>query len=345
MIQEIQIDEKEKWDTIVHKFENYDVFYLNSYVKAFQNEGEGTPILIYAEYEKTKAVNVIMKRDISECTYFAGKIEKEKYYDLTSPYGYGGFIFMGDKSKFRMILKEYDEYCLKKGYVSEFVRFELMEPYSEFYTGETESRTHNVVRNLENSIEDIFSDFEYKVRKNYRKAEKNELKILIDESGEKLEDFLRIYYGTMERTEAKEEFYFKENFFRTLNEMKENICYFHVIYKEEIISTELVIYGSENAYSYLGGTDSRYFNVRPNDFLKVEIIKWAKKRGLKNFVLGGGYGSDDGIFRYKKSFAPNGEVNFYIGKKIFDQKNYDMLLRLRGSNMYNNVDYFPEYRG
>ena len=42
---------------------------------------------------------------------------------------------------------------------------------------------------------------------------------------------------------------------------------------------------------------------------------------------------------------PNGEVNFYIGKKIFDQKNYDMLLRLRGSNMYNNVDYFPEYRG
>lgn len=345
MIREIQIEEKEEWDGIVSTFEKYDVFYLNKYVKAFQEEGDGTPVLICAEYGNAKAINVIMKRDIAECPHFQEKLEKNKYYDLSSPYGYGGFLAKGDPSDIQAILKEYDTYCKAEGYVSEFVRFELFEPYRKYYTGQVETRTHNIVRSLEGTMEEILADFEYKVRKNYRKAVKNGLVILIDECGERLFDFLRIYYGTMERTEAKEDFFFKERFFKTLNEMKDNVCYFHVLYEEKVISTELVIYGSENAYSYLGGTDSNYFSVRPNDFLKVEIIKWAKQKGLRNFVLGGGYGSDDGIFRYKKSFAPNGAVDFYIGKKIFDMEKYGMLMELRGDVNVCDSQFFPGYRG
>lgn len=38
--------------------------------------------------------------------------------------------------------------------------------------------------------------------------------------------------------------------------------------------------------------------TRANDFLKFEVIKWAKEKGFKNYVLGGGYGTDDGIFQY-----------------------------------------------
>lgn len=345
MIREIQIDEKEEWDAGVKAFEKYDVFYLNRYVKAFQEEGDGVPALIYAEYGNAKAINVIMKRDIADCPYFQGKLEKNKYFDLSSPYGYGGFLVKGEPSDFRVILKEYDTYCRTKGYVSEFVRFELFGSYRKYYTGQVETRTHNIVRSLEGTIEEIFADFEYKVRKNYRKAIKNGLDILIDERGERLDDFLRIYYGTMERTEAKEEFFFKERFFKTLNEMEDNVCYFHVLNEGKIISTELVIYGSENVYSYLGGTDSDYFSVRPNDFLKVEIIKWAKEKGFRNFVLGGGYGSDDGIFRYKKSFAPEGTIDFYIGKKIFNQEKYTMLMKLRGDVDVIGNQFFPGYRG
>ena len=32
-------------------------------------------------------------------------------------------------------------------------------------------------------------------------------------------------------------------------------------------------------------------------------------------VLGGGYGADDGIFRYKRSFAPHGLVPFFVGRR------------------------------
>ena len=110
MIREIQIHERELWDATVKDFENYDVFYLNGYAQAFEDEGEGRPALIYTEWGETRGINVILKRDIAECPFFQGILEKKRYFDLSSPYGYGGFLFKGDPQNFRMILKEYEEY-------------------------------------------------------------------------------------------------------------------------------------------------------------------------------------------------------------------------------------------
>ena len=73
------------------------------------------------------------------------------------------------------------------------------------------------------------------------------------------------------------------------------------------------------------------------------MIKWAKEKGLKNFVLGGGYGADDGIFQYKLCLAPHGTYDFYIGRKIFDKKSYDNLVSLRAGEELNEK-YFPLYR-
>jgi lipid II:glycine glycyltransferase (peptidoglycan interpeptide bridge formation enzyme) len=129
--------------------------------------------------------------------------------------------------------------------------------------------------------------------------------------------------------------------------MEGNYVYIHVLSEGKVISTELVLYGSENCYSFLGGTNQEYFHFRPNDFLKFEIIKWAKAQGLKRFILGGGYGDDDGIFQYKRSLAPNGVCDFYIGKKVFDEKKYSKLVSIRESEAeYRaNIKYFPVYRG
>ena len=187
-------------------------------------------------------------------------------------------------------------------------------------------------------------DFKQKVRKNVKKANSYGLDIIIENSDTHLDDFLRIYYGTMDRTDAEKKYYFSKRFYETLGEMKDNMMYFHVVYEGKIISTELVIYGTENVYSYLGGTDNAYFDVRPNDFLKYEIIKWAKQKGLKKFVLGGGYGADDGIFQYKLCLAPHGQYDFCIGKRIFDKESYNELLGLRANELRNEA-FFPAYRG
>ena len=73
-----------------------------------------------------------------------------------------------------------------------------------------------------------------------------------------------------------------------------------------VVSTELVFVAAEHVYSFLGGTLTEALELRANDLLKHEIIRWARDAGRKTFVLGGGYGAADGIFRYKLSFAPKG---------------------------------------
>lgn len=349
MMIEVAAEEKERWNNIVRSFDNYDVFYLNEYVTAFmkENESNGIPVLLYYANGTDRALNVIFKRDISKDQHFRGEIEQEHFFDLITPYGYGGF--WGRIEDYDSLNHTYNEYCQSRNYVCEFVRFELFNNYFENYDGTVETRTHNVVRNLEMPLEYIWMDFKQKVRKNVQRANKNGLEIIIENTGEYLDEFLKIYYGTMERNDAEKNFYFSRSFFETLNCMAENIMYFHVVHENMFISTELVIFGAENAYSYLGGTDRNYFDLRPNDFLKYEIIKWAKEKGLKNFVLGGGYGSDDGIFQYKTSLAPNGVKDFYIGRKIFDKAAYDHLCELRGVNSHSmelrEAGFFPEYRG
>lgn len=345
MFSVVTIDETEKWDDIVKSFKNYDVNYLSGYVKAFQLQDEGEPLLFYYNDGRTKAMNVVMKRDISKSMPFIGKLPINTWFDVSTPYGYGGFWIEGDG--YDAVNEAYDSFCRDKGFVSEFVRFHLFTGYQQYYSGSIETHTHNVVRTLELPLDEMLMDFEHKVRKNIKRSNNAGLEVEIDADGARLDDFLKIYYGTMDRTSAKKDFFFSRKFFETLNEMQDKFVYIHILHENQVISTELVLYGTENCYSFLGGTNREYFHLRPNDLLKYELIKWAKGKGLKRFVLGGGYGSDDGIFKYKKSFAPNGIVNFYIGKKIFNNEVYRKLtnMRMLEEGYDKKTIYFPEYRG
>ena len=341
----VTINEKEKWNKIVKSFINYDVFYIAEYAEAFKLHGDGEPILFYYEDADTKAMNVIMKRDLADIEYFERKIEKNKYFDVTSPYGYGGFIIEG--KNYNKVNKAYRKYCKQNNIICEFVRFHLLEHYEKKYNGKIKKIKHNIIRTIDLNPEEMLMDFEHKVRKNIKKANKNGLEIQIDTEGKTIDEFLNIYYQTMDSNDAKKDYYFTKEFFNILNTMKDNIVYFNVLYKGKIISTELVIYCNNNCYSYLGGTLNEYFDLRPNDFLKYEIIKWAYNKKIENFILGGGYGNeDDGIYRYKKSFAPKGIEDFYIGKQIFLPKKYKKMLDIRKKDekFDKNTEFFPKYR-
>ncbi|NMB96377.1 MAG: GNAT family N-acetyltransferase, partial [Clostridiaceae bacterium] len=89
-IEVININESEKWDDIVRNFENYDVYYLSGYTRAFQIHGDGEPYLIFYKDKLIRAINVVMKRDIENDRNFTGKIQPNSFFDVTTPYGYGG---------------------------------------------------------------------------------------------------------------------------------------------------------------------------------------------------------------------------------------------------------------
>jgi hypothetical protein len=260
--------------------------------------------------------------------------------DVITPYGYGGAFFWGrDRDAVaRAFWPAFDEWADEAHVVSEFVRFALFDEHLLPYPGEREQRLVNVVRDLEPSADELWMDCEHKVRKNVKSARRAGVTIEFDPAGERLDDFLRLYEHTLERREAPERYRFPRAFFERL---PHEYVYVYALHGDKVVSSELVLLSELNAYSFLGGTDSEAFELRPNDLLKWELILWAKQAGKRRFVLGGGYAVDDGIFRYKRSFAPRGLVPFFVGRRVLQPALYAELTQKAGGG---DPGFFPAYR-
>lgn len=323
-----------------------DVFFLPEYGKLYEIIENGTCEVYNFKCVNGKIMYMFIKRKIPV------QIDGIQYYDITTPYGYGGPVIIESDDQEKLINQfntDFYDYCLRNNIVSEFIRFHLFDnnEVRSNYNGDINMISHNVIRELHLSLDAMWMEFEHKVRKNVKRAVLNNLQIEIDKTGVRLPDFLSIYYETMKRNQAKEFYYFQPGFFKTLTStLYGHYTFFHVLLENKIISTELILHSDKYAYSFLGGTLQEYFSYRPNDYLKVEIIKWCKDNQKALFVLGGGYHVNDGIYRYKKAFAPNMEVPFYIGKKIINREIYERLVVERKQNKYyeDSSTFFPAYR-
>ena len=121
MLRIYTLNDSEEWDRIVQSFREYDVYHLSGYVKGFYAHGDGEPLLIYFSSEPLKAIQVVMRRRISDNPCFSGKVETELY-DLITPYGYGGWLLEG-RGSVEQMMAEYNSWCKKNHIVSEFIRF------------------------------------------------------------------------------------------------------------------------------------------------------------------------------------------------------------------------------
>lgn len=270
--------------------------------------------------------------------------EKTDYFDFITPYGYTGPFFSENILDSDMVefWKLVDEWYLQNNVVTEFIRFNLSGNNSH-YSGDVFPTMLNIKGQI---IEEDkqWSLFDRKVRKNYNKANRENLLcrvFYVNIEDNIILEFYNIYIQTMERTNAKDSFFYTfDQFKKFININKRNaaIC---TIYLDQIaISSELLLVSEDSIYSFLGGTDDKYFDKRPNDFLKVEALNWARKQNIKYYVLGGGYGFEDGIFKYKKSFFPNDVVNYYTGRKVINEEVYTSLVN--ETNKYNKLNGLQE---
>jgi hypothetical protein len=270
--------------------------------------------------------------------------------DLSTPYGYGGPIFWGIQpdAMSGAFWRAVDQWAADHAVVSEFVRFRLGDPFRGSYPGDVQQRSQNVVRTLDVEPSRLWREYEHKVRKNVQKAQRSGLHVTVDTDGTHLDDFLRIYHGTMERRAAAESYHFGADYFRNIaGALRGSYAFFHVWHGDTIVSTELVLAGRTRLYSFLGGTVADAFHLRPNDLLKHEVITWGAQTGRGEFVLGGGLTPDDGIFRYKLAFAPHGVVPFFTGSRVLRPQVYDAMVRraqLVGAVPQDRAGFFPAYR-
>jgi len=346
----ITLDESDKWDTLVKSFENYDVYYLSGYSNAFKIHGDGEPILIYYSDSNIRAINVVMKRDIEKDNNFRGKIKPGTYFDLTTPYGYGGFIIEGDISDTNLekLNEAYTEYCNSNNIISEFARFHPLLQNSLYNKNIYEVVDLGKTITMElRSKEQIWDDLSSKNRNVIRKSIRSGVEIYWGRSQSLFEEFIPLYNTTMMRDKAEEYYYFNRDFYQSiLKDLKYNSMIFYAIFEQKIISMAIILLGNKYMHYHLSASDIGYRSLAATNLLLYEAACWGCENGYTWFHLGGGLGSkEDNLYKFKKAFNKSSKTYFSIGKKIFDQEKYDKLLKLRFDNKeIGELNYFPEYR-
>jgi len=351
----ITLQEKKKWDSIVSLFSSADVYYLSEYVEAFRLHGDGDPCLFYFLDESSgyKALNVAMKRDIAKNVHFAGKIEENKYFDLATPYGYGGIVFNGgskQKTFLKSVNETYTQYCNEFNIVSEFVRFhpniengpESKGLYDVIQLGETVCLD---LRDRELIWENIIS----KNRNMIRKAQKSAVKIKSELSHQIMQQFIQLYHSTMDRDHADSYYYFGGNFYNSiLEDLRNNSTIFYATWEDQIIAASIILFSGNRMHYHLSASNAAFRHLAPTNLLLYEAACWGAENGYKTFHLGGGLGAqNDNLYNFKKAFNKQENTQFWIGKKIFNADLYDYLLKIRKQeiNFDDKTGFFPKYRG
>lgn len=345
MIETLELDNCERWNELAKSFKDYDIYYLPEYLISFQMIGDGDPMLLFYEQNGLKAMCALMKRSLK--VYGV-----DDWYDLITPYGYGGFVFEGDMcgSNMNAFSEAFKQWVIEHRIVSIFYRF-----HSQLRTAENAHwycdpimLGHTIEMDL--SDEDtIWKNITCKNRNKIRKAEKNGITVEHGLSWELFLEFKEIYDATMAKDNAEEYYFFKEDFYRSIfDNMKDTCEMFYAVYEGKKIAMSMMLHDNSRMHYHLSGSVLEYRNLAPSNLLLYEAAKWGCSIGCKTFHLGGGVGSDeDNLFKFKREFNRNSDIAFGKGKQICNQEMYDKLVdwcvqKKPGFDKENK--FFPLYR-
>lgn len=311
--------------------------------------GDGTPMLIAWEDNGCRLCYVVMEKDIADCSSFDQKLNKKKYFDWETPYGYGGPLIEGVLSieQQKLFLMELKDYCCARNIVSQFIRFHPLFGNHVVMPLCIESRYLRDTIYIDLTTSDIITaNMDTKNRNMVRKAKKSGVTIK-RVSIENYQEFIDIYNETMMKDNADEYYIFKEEYFKSLKMMKDNACIFYSEYEKMPISGAITFYNDQYMHYHLAGTRTEFRKFSPSNLLLYEAACWGSTHGIKMFHLGGGMTADDNLFLFKKKFNKNGRLPFVVGRTIFNTDAYTILCQLRkkiDNSFDENNNYMIQYR-
>ncbi len=346
----LTLEQSAQWDEIVRSFSAYDVFWLSGYVKAFQLHGDGEPRLFYYNnpHLQVRGINVVMWRDISQFPAFKSIVPPNTWFDITTPYGYGGWLIEGTKTT--CLFEAYDQWCVQHHVVSEFVRFHpLIKNYIPCVPFYQTVELGEVVAMALSSPKQILENMSGKNRNMIRKALKNDVQVYNGRFPQIYNEFRSIYNATMDKDHADSYYYFKPEFYDSmLKDLPYNVQVFYAVKDSQIIAASIILAANKKLTYHLSGSVAEYRSLAATNLLLYQVALWGYANGFESLYLGGGVGSaEDNLFKFKRAFYKGDLNHFYVGKKIYNQIQYDELIQLRSRKEkdWQISSFFPQYRG
>ncbi len=309
------ICEKDKINFLDIKFNYKDcIYYSKEYASLYLNDGDEIYEFFYSEGDK-EFYNIAIKRRIGETEYF----------DLETPYGYGGwFSNTDDKNFIERAVKKYEEDSISQNIVAEFIRFHPFNNFPHIHSELFDFFRYDrdvVVVDLTKPKEERWKDYSSTTRNKIRKAEK----LLDFNMNCNLNEFIELYKATMDKNKASDFYYFSKNYFENITNIK-NAKLFCALIGDKMSAGSIFLESKYIVSYHLGAKDYGINILGANYFLFDNIFDYYSKLGKSYALLGGGRTTDkeDSLFKFKQKFS-NLTLPFYIAGKIFNKEVYKYL--------------------
>lgn len=320
-----------------------DIYFEPNYGKLYENIENGESVVFKHESAYGKIQHMFIKREIP--TTINGKV----YYDIVTPYGYGGPFILGSGNT-TLLVKEFEQefeiYCKKNNIVSEFVRFHpIVKNYESF------KDVYDIIylrKTLGTNLkydDPFLEEFSKGTRKTIRRILRQGVSYDIVENPQDVSSFMDVYYSTMNRNEAMDYYYFDRKYFEScIKYFGEQIVLVNVMLDNQVIASSFNFLGDQTLHVHLSGTLSEFLEYSPAYIIKYATMEWAKGNSVDLIHYGGGTSNSesDSLFKFKKKFSKNTEFEFNIGKKIWNEEVYDLLCKQNHVNQ--DTAFFPAYR-
>ncbi|MEZ4656446.1 MAG: GNAT family N-acetyltransferase [Caldilineaceae bacterium] len=188
-------------------------------------------------------------------------------------------------------------------------------------------------------------------RREISKARRAGIQCVRDESGCYFDDFIDIYYQTMQRVGATDGYFFDRQYFYRLREVLGDRLHLFVALKDDAVTAGSLFTNCNSIIQYhLSGTHDDYLNVAPSKFILDGVRQWGSAVGASALHLGGGVGAqEDSLFRFKAGFSRLTR-RFKVWRMMSNVERYTALVEQRrrwsADNGYAapNEHFFPTYR-
>ncbi|OKH53224.1 FemAB family protein [Calothrix sp. HK-06] len=344
-----------RWLQMLQKI-RHDVYHLPQYIltEAIRTNSKPEAILII-ENEKTFCLPYLLR---NYTDLFEKNIIDTDYYDIGSPIGYAGCLLNDAAKKEPFFFKAAIEQLIKnfrdRNICSAFFRLhpilnkninEVLSPEIIQVNGETLSI------NLNLSSTEIWRNTRSEHRTSINRCKRNGFTAKIVNYKQYIQEFINIYYETMERVGAKTYYYFDSEYFHGLMKLNE-VVHLCIVEKDNKITCAGIFTECCGIIQYhLGATKNEFLKEAPSKLMFDYVRYWAKERENQVFHLGGGLGGakTTSLYHFKAGFS-NQKHSFLTLRLILDQEKYDRFVYLRAKTLSMepqkllDSNFFPAYR-
>lgn len=323
-----------------------DLYFDERYGKLYEEIEKGVCQVFEFAHPLGHVRHVFIKREIPIL------LGSERYFDIVTPYGYGGPLMTGCAPEHKEELASafasaFAVYCRDERVVAEFIRFHPVLGNAKDFECSYEVRylRDTVGTSIAEYDDPIEAEFSASARKNIRKALRKGVEYRVTLGPDNLKAFQQVYFATMDRNQADPFYYFNENYFvQLLASFKQHLLLVEALYEGEVIGMELQFVYNDLIHTHLSGTYERFHHLSPVYVMQYAAVMWAKEHGIKLIHGGGGRtnSATDNLLRFKQQFARQTSFAFYSGQKVWNEEIYVKLCE--AVNAAVTDDFFPAYR-